>query len=96
MRSVKRFGDAPQGCRNSACAGALELPTRHGRWVLSANESESAMNDNRIPTGALGAILGALIVVALGIFLLSGGEHVGKKTVNSDADLPPIAAGKGK
>jgi hypothetical protein len=54
------------------------------------------MNDNRIPIGALGAILGALIVVALGIFLLSGGEHVGKKTVNSDADLPPIAAGKGK
>jgi len=96
MRSVKRFGDAPQGCRNSACAGALELPTRHGRWVLGANESESAMNDNRIPTGALGAILGALIVVALGIFLLSGGEHVGKKAINSDADLPPIAAGKGK
>src|SRR5262249_51384643 len=28
--------------------------------------------------------------------LLSGGEHVGKKTVNSDADLPPIAQGKGK
>src|SRR5262249_62243496 len=96
MGSVKRFGDAPQGCRNSGCAGALEPPTRHERWVLSANRSESAMNDNRIPTGALGAILGALIVVALGIFLLSGGEHVGKKTVNSDADLPPIAAGEGK
>jgi len=54
------------------------------------------MNDNRIPTGTLGAILGALILVALGIFLLGGGEHVGKKTVNSDADLPPIAEGKGK
>ena len=49
------------------------------------------MKDERIPTGTLGAILGALIAVALAIFLLSGGEHVGKKTVNSDADLPPIA-----
>jgi len=54
------------------------------------------MNDNRTPTGTLGAILGTLIAVALAIFLLSGGEHVGKKTVNSDADLPPIAEGKGK
>lgn len=54
------------------------------------------MNDNRTPTGTLGAILGALIAVALAIFLLSSGEHVGKKTVNSDADLPPIAEGKGK
>jgi len=54
------------------------------------------MSDNRARNGTLGAILGALIVVALAIFLLGGGEHVGKKTVNSDADLPPIAEGKGK
>ena len=50
-------------------------------------------DDNRARNGTLGAILGALIAVAFAIFLLSGGEHVGKKTVNSDADLPPIAAG---
>ena len=54
------------------------------------------MNDKGTPTGTLGAILGALIAVALAIFLLSGGEHVSKKTVYSDADLPPIAEGKGK
>jgi hypothetical protein len=54
------------------------------------------MSDNRARNGMLGAILGAVIAVALAIFLLSGGEHVGKKTVNSDADLPPIAVGKGK
>ena len=53
------------------------------------------MSDNRARNGTLGAI-GAVIAVALAIFLLSGGEHVGKKTVNSDADLPPIAVGKGK
>ncbi|HEU4357014.1 MAG TPA: hypothetical protein VFR54_01025 [Xanthobacteraceae bacterium] len=54
------------------------------------------MKDNRTPTGTLGAILGVLIAVALAVFMLSGGEHVSKKTVNSDADLPPIADGKGK
>ena len=48
------------------------------------------MADNRGPKGTLGAILGALLVVALGIFLLSGGEYFGKRTVDSDVDLPPI------
>jgi predicted outer membrane lipoprotein len=54
------------------------------------------MSDHKARNGTLGAILGALIAVAFAIFLLSGGEHVGKKTVNSDADLPPIAKGTGK
>ena len=52
------------------------------------------MPDNRGSNGSLGAIVGALIAVALAIFFLSGGEHFGKTTVNSDADLPPIAQGK--
>jgi xanthine/uracil permease len=43
--------------------------------------------------GKLGAILGAIIAAAVIIFLLSGGEHVGKKTVDSDDDLPPVATG---
>jgi len=51
------------------------------------------MSDNRARNGTVGAMLGAVIAVALAIFLLSGGEHVGKKTVSSDADLPPIAQG---
>ena len=52
------------------------------------------MTDNRARNGKLGALLGALIAVALAVFLLNGGEHVGKKTVNSDADLPPVATGQ--
>jgi hypothetical protein len=48
------------------------------------------MPDNRQTNGKLGAILGAVVAVALAIFLLSGGEHFGKKTVSSDADLPPV------
>ena len=38
--------------------------------------------------------MGALIAVALAIFLLNGGEHFGKKTVNSDADLPPVTTAR--
>ena len=45
------------------------------------------MTDNRARNGTLGAILGTLIAVAFAVFLLNGGEHVGKKTVKSDADL---------
>ena len=52
------------------------------------------MTDNRAGNGKLAAILGASIAVALAVFLLNGGEHVGKKTVNSDADLPPVATGQ--
>jgi hypothetical protein len=56
--------------------------------------SEVLMADNRASTGRLGAILGVLIAVALALFLLNGGENVGKKTVNSDNDLPPVAPGQ--
>ena len=44
--------------------------------------------------GRLGAVLGALLVVALAIFVFIGGERFGKKAVNSDADLPPVATGR--
>jgi len=46
--------------------------------------------DHRESTGNLGAILGALIAAALAIFLLNGGEHLGKTTINGDNDLPPV------
>jgi len=54
------------------------------------------MTGNGAPNGKLGALLGALLAVALAVFLLNGGEHLGKKTVNSDADLPPVAQGVSK
>jgi hypothetical protein len=52
------------------------------------------MTDNRAPHRKLSALLGAVIALALAFFLLNGGEHVGKQTVNSDNDLPPIAQGQ--
>ena len=54
------------------------------------------MSHMRASNGRFGAILGAVIAVAVILFLLNGGEHIGKKSVNSDADLPPVATGTGK
>ncbi len=51
------------------------------------------MADNPEPRGMFGLILGAIVAIAAIIFLVSGGEHFGKKTVTSDADLPPVATG---
>jgi hypothetical protein len=51
------------------------------------------MTDGRARNGKFGAVLGGVIVaVALAFFLFFGG--VGKKAVNSDKDLPPIAKGQ--
>jgi hypothetical protein len=53
------------------------------------------MTDNRT-TAKLAAIIGVVVALALVVIFVSGGEHVGKKTINSDADLPPIATGAGQ
>jgi hypothetical protein len=43
-------------------------------------------------TGTFGLIIGGIVAVVAAIFILSGGELGGKKTIESDRDLPPIAA----
>ena len=49
---------------------------------------DSVMNtDNRF----FGIIIGGIVVVAIAIFVFSGGELGGKKTVEGDDDLPPVA-----
>ncbi|MGH6727699.1 MAG: hypothetical protein ACREB8_14325 [Pseudolabrys sp.] len=42
--------------------------------------------------GTFGLILGGIVALAAVIFILSGGELGGKKTVAGDQDLPPISA----
>jgi hypothetical protein len=53
------------------------------------------MSDARSSNGKFGVILSALIALVVIVLLLNGGEYVGK-TVNSDADLPPVATGAGR
>src|SRR5258708_5317046 len=84
-------------CDSSSACGPYSAGTsiRRRRWPDKSGLLEVVMTDNRARNGTLGvAILGALIAVAFAVFLLNGGEHVGKKTVKSDADLPPVATGQ--
>jgi gas vesicle protein len=39
-----------------------------------------------------GVIIGGIVAVAAAVFIFSGGELGGKKTIASDQDLPPVAA----
>ena len=41
--------------------------------------------------GTFGLIVGGIIAVAAVAFIMSGGELGGKKTVEGDQDLPPVA-----
>ena len=41
--------------------------------------------------GTFGLVVGGIVAVAAAIFIFTGGELGGKKTVESDQDLPPIA-----
>jgi hypothetical protein len=51
-----------------------------------------ADNNGSGNNGSLGLILGGVAVAAAAIFILTGGELGGKKTVESDADLPPVVS----
>jgi hypothetical protein len=55
--------------------------SRGGRW-----------NDvNKDSNGTFGIIIGGVVAVIAVIFILTGGELGGKKTVQGDQDLPPVA-----
>ena len=45
------------------------------------------MNKNN---GTFGIIIGGIVAVVAAIFIFSGGELGGKKTIESDRDLPPV------
>jgi hypothetical protein len=54
---------------------------------------ELAMADNNPDRGigGLGLLIGALVIVVAAAFLFNGGDRFfGKKTIESDNDLPPV------
>jgi hypothetical protein len=42
--------------------------------------------------GLFGLLIGGIVAVVIAIFIFTGGELGGKKTVEGDDDLPPIAS----
>jgi hypothetical protein len=51
-----------------------------------------ADNDNN-GTGMFGLLLIGAVILAAGLFIVSGGQLGGKKQVLSDSDLPPVTTG---
>ena len=50
-------------------------------------------DNNEGPTkGTIGLFIGGICALAAAFFLLTGGDLGGKKTVRSDADLPPVVS----
>ncbi|HEY6023889.1 MAG TPA: hypothetical protein VIV34_06885 [Pseudolabrys sp.] len=47
---------------------------------------------NKDSNGTFGIIIGGVVAAIAAIFILSGGELGGKKTVQGDQDLPPVSS----
>jgi hypothetical protein len=72
----------------------------HGFWPDSRRkhytqepQSRCGRLDNVMKTenGMFGIIIGGIVALAAAIFIFTGGDLGGKKTIESDQDLPPIA-----
>ena len=50
-------------------------------------------NNGNKGTGLFGMLLAGVVVLAAGVFIISGGQLGGKKPVTGDADLPPVTTG---
>jgi hypothetical protein len=47
---------------------------------------------DRNSNGTFGIIVGGVVAVLAAVFILSGGELGGKKTIQGDQDLPPVSS----
>jgi hypothetical protein len=73
-QNLQRFLQIPRACRIGTTCSG-------GRWM------EVMQNDG---TGTFGIIVGGVVAAIAVIFILTGGELGGKKTVEGDQDLPPV------
>jgi hypothetical protein len=62
---------------------------RRKRGTRSTDVGLTAMDQDN---GFFGLIVGGIVALAAMIFIISGGDLGGKKTVEGDQDLPPIAS----
>jgi hypothetical protein len=89
------------GCLAECAAVFLEmarflqrfLPIRGASRVVGTGSRGGRWNDvmNKASNGTFGIIIGGVVAVIAVIFILTGGELGGKKTVQGDQDLPPVA-----
>ena len=61
---------------------------RGERSAPTPENNEQVMKQDN---GSFGIFLGGIVAVVAAIFILSGGELGGKKKIEGDKDMPPIA-----
>jgi hypothetical protein len=75
----------PDFCRVVA---GFTVHNRHSGTACHTRRWANVMDSNN---SMFGIVIGAIVVAVAAIFILSGGEFGGKKTVDGDQDLPPVA-----
>jgi hypothetical protein len=87
LHGICTFGrciHARRGARN-ACAP-------HAFALRDARNMEMSDQNNNGQNGSLGIAFGAFVALAALFFIVTGGSLGGKKTVEGDKDLPPVAS----
>jgi hypothetical protein len=74
-------------CEFAAHIARSEPQAAGGRWKNVMNQHSN---------GKFGLIIGGVVAVIAAMFILTGGELGGKKTVEGDQDLPPVASDSAK
>jgi hypothetical protein len=67
---------------------AAELRSKYSERARAPKRWNNVMNNSN---GTFGLIVGGVFAMIAAMFILSGGELGGKKTVQGDQDLPPVA-----
>lgn len=79
-----------------AHAMALRLPCRNpldrGTFSPEPRSAEVRMADKGSSFSPLVLVLGAVALLALAFFVMTGGQHGGSKKIEGDADLPQVAS----
>ena len=81
--STKRPDFRNDFCEFAAHRGKPEPHSRGRRWKTVMNKDSN---------GTFGIIIGGVVAVIAAIFILTGGELGGKKTIEGDQDLPPVVS----
>ena len=72
------------------CMGFAEI-AGHTAWQEPLRPRVRWTYVMKTENGTFGLIIGGIVALAAMIFIFSGGELGGKKTVEGDQDLPPLA-----
>lgn len=60
------------------------------QWEPELQAPRRRLEAMKTDSGLFGLIVGGIVVLAIVLFIFGGGDFGGKKTIESDQDLPPV------